>query len=70
LSSQQKEMLEKDPTWTVMPSAKLEGWQTEYYKNITEEDVRNAIDVDEIFSSYEFSVEENHCDLYFWGFKK
>ena len=70
LSSQQEEMLEKDPTWTVMPSAKQEGWQTEYYKNVTEKDVRDAIDIDEIFSSYEFVVEENHCDLYFWGFKK
>ena len=42
----------------------------DYYKNITEDDVREAIDVDDIFSSYEFEVEENHCDLYFWGIKK
>jgi len=70
LGSQQDEMLKTDPTWTVMPSAKLEGWQTEYYYNVTEEDVRDAINIDEVFSSYEFSVEEQHCDLYFWGFKK
>lgn len=70
VGSMQQHMLETDPTWTVMPSAKHEDWQTEYYKNVTEEDVRDAIDVDEIFSSYEFVVEESHCDLYFWGFKK
>lgn len=70
LGSMQQHMLEADPTWTVMPSAKHNDWQTEYYDNVTEKDVRDAIDVDEIFSSYEFVVEENHCDLYFWGFKK
>lgn len=70
IASMQKEMLTTDPTWTVMPSAKLDGWQTEYYRNVTEEDVRDAINVDEIFFSYQFVVEENHCDLYFWGFKK
>ena len=70
LGSQQEEMLKTDPTWTVMPSARLDNWTTEYYYNVTEEDVRDAIDVDEIFSSYEFVIEKNHCDLYFWGFKK
>ena len=70
IASLQPHMLQIDPTWTVMPSAKHDDWQTEYYKNVTEKDVRDAIDIDEIFSSYEFVVEENHCDLYFWGFKK
>ena len=31
--------------------------------------VNKIIKVDEIFSEYEFEVEENHCDLYFWGIK-
>ena len=70
IASLQPHMLQIDPTWTVMPSAKHDDWQTEYYKNVTEKDVRDAINVDEIFSSYEFVVEKNHCDLYFWGFKK
>jgi SAM-dependent methyltransferase len=70
LGSQQEEMIKTDPTWTVMPSARLDNWTTEYYYNVTEEDVRDAIDVDEIFSSYEFVIEKDHCDLYFWGFKK
>lgn len=70
LASQQEERLRNDPTWTVMPSAKHEGWDVEYYKNLTEEDIRECIDIEETFSSYEFSVHEEHCDLYFWGFKK
>jgi len=70
LGSQQEEMLRNDPTWTVMPSAKHDDWETEYYKNLTEDDIREILDIDDVFSSYEFSVHEEHCDLYFWGFKK
>lgn len=44
------------------------GW--EYYKNLTEEDIRDNFDLDTVFSSYEFDVEEVSCDLYFWGIKK
>lgn len=56
--------------WKTMPNVQREDWDSEYYKNITEEDIREFCDVDKIFSSYEFSIEENHCDLYFWGIKK
>jgi len=56
--------------WITMPNVFREDWDSEYYKNITEEDVRECIDIDEIFSSYEFEVEANHSDLYFWGIKK
>lgn len=41
-----------------------------YYKNITEQDVRESINVDDIFSSYEFSTLEITCDIRFWGIKK
>lgn len=41
-----------------------------YYKNIDELDVRKVIDVDSIFSNYEFIYQEETCDLYFWGIKK
>lgn len=44
------------------------GW--EYYKNINEQDMRINFDFDELFSSYEFSVNKTSCDLYFWGIKK
>jgi hypothetical protein len=36
----------------------------------TEEDIRECIDIDNSFSEYEFEVETNHCDLFFYGFKK
>ena len=49
---------------------KKENWDNEYYKNITEKDIRNFCNVDQIFSSYQFEVEKNHCDLMFWGIKK
>ena len=44
-----------------------EEWEN-YYKNLSEEDVRKVIDIDKIFSQYEFSIEDR--DLRFWGIKK
>jgi len=52
------------------------GWQ-DYYKNLTEQDFRNNISIDEFFSVYQFS-EQIHSgesnpfakDLNFWGIKK
>ncbi len=41
-----------------------------YYKNLDEKDIREAIDIDEIFREYEFSRNKSHQDLYFWGIKK
>ena len=40
-----------------------------YYKNLTEQDVRDVLDVDTVFSSYNFSVHQGHKDLYLWGVK-
>lgn len=40
----------------------------DYYKNLTEADIREAIDIDEYFFLYEFSVVNS--DLQFWGVKK
>lgn len=56
--------------WITMPNVEKENWDNEYYKNVTEEDIREFCDVDFIFSSYEFEVNTSHCDLYFWGIKK
>jgi SAM-dependent methyltransferase len=47
----------------------LEEWG-DYYKNLVEEDIRIALDVDKIFMSYEFSYNSVSFDLYFWGIKK
>ena len=50
----------------------LQGEWANYYKNITEHDVRKAIDVENIFSQHEFIVsnEARMDDLYFYGIKK
>jgi len=37
----------------------------DYYRNLTEADIRSEIDIDGCFSEYEFR--KKHCDLYFWG---
>jgi SAM-dependent methyltransferase len=40
----------------------------EFYKNITEQDIRASCDLSP-FKEYEFSVNEQAHDLYFWGIK-
>jgi len=44
------------------------GW--DYYKNLTEQDFRDNIDIDSIFSEHKFEVGAPHPDLYFYGVKK
>ena len=56
--------------WKTMPNVEKEDWDNEYYKNVTENDIREFCNIDLVFSSYEFEIETNHCDLYFWGIKK
>jgi len=41
----------------------------DYYCNLTEADFRAVCNFDETFAVYEFSVEPNHHDLFFWGLK-
>lgn len=42
----------------------------DYYKNLTEQDIREILPIEDVFESFEFSVNEESCDLYFWGIKK
>lgn len=42
---------------------------TNYYKNITKEDIMSIIDVDNIFKEYFFEFNKEHSDLYFLGIK-
>lgn len=42
----------------------------DYYKNLTAEDVNEAIPVDDIFQTYAFFYDEKPCDLYFYGIKR
>lgn len=41
------------------------GW--DYYRNLIEDDFREKINFDSYFSYYEFEVNEQSHDLYFWG---
>ena len=41
----------------------------DYYYNVTEEDVRAALDIELLFESYDFGIETRHHDLRFWGVK-
>jgi SAM-dependent methyltransferase len=47
----------------------IEGW-TDYYKNLTFEDLAAAIPVNEIFSSYSAYYNSQSKDLYFFGIRK
>jgi SAM-dependent methyltransferase len=60
----------KYENWKTMPNVSRDNWDNEYYKNLTEIDIREFINIDEYFNQYEFEVDVNHCDLYFWGIKK
>ena len=42
----------------------------DHYRTLNEADVRDCIDVDEEFSKYEFSTNDESHDLYFWGIKR
>lgn len=50
-------------------ATRVEGLE-DYYQNLTEDNIRDVIDIDRTFSDYEFSVNNKHHDLYFWGVKK
>jgi len=66
----EEENKNKFPNWKTMPNVIRENWDNNYYKNLTEQDIRECLDIDLNFSSYEFEVEENHHDLYFYGIKR
>lgn len=57
-------------TWITMPNVTRENWDSEYYKNVTEKDIRSFLDIESTFEKFKFEVNESHCDLYFWGIKK
>lgn len=49
-------------------TSEMDTW-SDYYMNITEEDVRNMVDIDKYFKVCHFYVGTESCDLYFWGIK-
>lgn len=46
------------------------GEWSDYYKNLEEPDIREALDLESIFSQFEFSTNSESKDLYFWGIKQ
>jgi hypothetical protein len=42
----------------------------DYYKNLTEQDIREIFNPEELFSEFYFEYNPNAFDLYFWGIKK
>jgi hypothetical protein len=50
-------------------TSKIPYWAN-YYKNLEEKDIREIINVNDIFSIYKFSINNLTHDLYFWGIKK
>ena len=56
---------------TKRTSPKDSPFTTDYYRNLSEEDIRSVLDCDEIFSNYKFKTrKEFPQDLYFYGIKK
>ena len=39
----------------------------DYYRNLTEQDFRDALDIDSMFQEHSFEYNPHSCDLYFWG---
>ena len=60
----------KYENWKTLPNVIRKDWDNNYYKNVTEEDIRLAVDIEKVFHEHEFQVNLDHCDLYFWGIKK
>ncbi len=65
----EKEKKKQYKEWKTMPNVIKENWDNNYYKNLTEKDIRECIDIDNLFIEYEFEINNEHNDLYFWGIK-
>jgi SAM-dependent methyltransferase len=56
---------------TKKTSPKDSPFTTDYYRNLSEEDIRSVLDCDNIFWNYKFKTrKEFPQDLYFYGIKK
>ena len=55
-------------TYSSPLTCRLDDWG-DYYKNLTEEDIRKALDIASLFSSHEFMIGYENNDLYFYGIK-
>ena len=55
---------------TVATTAGDSPFTPDYYRNLTEKDVRYALDLERQFSTHLFEANEAHHDLYFFGIKR
>lgn len=51
------------------PLAAIPEW-SDYYKNLTENDIRDVLDIENEFEKFEFKTNSDTKDLYFYGVKK
>jgi len=60
-----------DPNWKTFPTSYIDDpeWNN-YYRNISIDDIRNTVHLDEHFIHYSLEIENDHHDLYFWGIKR
>tara|TARA_R110000787_G_C13429696_1_gene445487 strand:+ start:302 stop:871 length:570 start_codon:yes stop_codon:yes gene_type:complete len=56
--------------WKTMPNVMKDNWDNDYYQNLTEADIMRVMNLNEAFAFHEFEINEEHCDLYFWGLKR
>jgi len=56
-----------DSSWASPHTTTMWG---DYYKNLTEEDIREVLPPESLFSQFEFRVDSSSYDLYFYGIKK
>jgi cyclopropane fatty-acyl-phospholipid synthase-like methyltransferase len=54
---------------TTATSPKDSPFTNDYYKNLTEQDFRSFFNFEEMFKEFEFKINKNPADLYFWGIK-
>ena len=54
-------------TSPMSPGSQQLGW--DYYRNLSEADIRAALALDELFADYRFLTHRISCDLYFIGLK-
>jgi SAM-dependent methyltransferase len=52
------------------PTSWCSPFTLNYYRNLTETDMRAKIDFDKLFSEYQFSINVPAADLYFYGVKE
>ena len=59
----------KNPGDSYAVIGNVEGW-TDHYKNLTTGDIREAINLDDVFVSWDAYYSPENMDLYFYGVKR